>query len=43
MINDEKNDIREFINCREKAPAAAFEGTYEPSFFSLFFIFRNVR
>ena len=31
MINDEKNDIREFINCREKAPAAAFEGTQEPS------------
>ena len=30
MINDENNDVREFINCREKAPAAAFEGTQEP-------------
>lgn len=26
MINDEKNNIRQFINCREKAPANADKG-----------------
>ena len=26
MINDEKNNVRKFINCREKAPSGAHEG-----------------
>ena len=36
MINDEKNDIHKFINCREKAPAGADRDMFKDGNFSSF-------